>query len=199
MSVSLIIGHPRRTSFCHGIAATVAARVTASGREVAVHDLYAEQFDPILTAADADTVTAAPSPADPLLQAHRDELREADGLVVVHPNWWGKPPAVISGWIDRVFVPGVAYKLAIADGAPLPLLRLSWAVIINTGDTPLDRERTEFGDPLDQIWRRCLLPYCGVPATGIHRRLLGPVAGSTPEQRARWLTEIDDLVTTVLR
>ena len=46
---------------------------------------------------------------DELLAAHQREIREADGIIVIHPNWWGQPPAIMKGWVDRVLRVGVAY------------------------------------------------------------------------------------------
>ena len=46
----------------------------------------------------------------PPIRQHCDEIAEADGIVVVHPNWWGQPPAMLKGWIDRVLRVGVAYR-----------------------------------------------------------------------------------------
>lgn len=130
------------------------------------------------------TLTAEP---DPLLRAHRDALARADHLVVAHPNWWGMPPAIMVGWLDRVMVPGVAYRLARAEGLPTTLLRLQSLLVLNTGDTPPEREATVFGDPLDSIWRRCVGTYLG--DASVARLLAGPMAGSTDSQRASWLRE----------
>ncbi|MFG2636478.1 NAD(P)H-dependent oxidoreductase [Streptomyces sp. NPDC048362] len=58
----------------------------------------------------------------------------------VHPNWWGMPPAVLAGWVQRVLVPGVAYKLGSAEGSPEGLVRAGRALVLNTSDTPADRE-----------------------------------------------------------
>jgi NAD(P)H dehydrogenase (quinone) len=157
------------------------------------HDLYAEGFDPVLTAEEAYTsgaraeefVAAEP---DPLVRRHREQLREAGGLVAVPPNWWGQPPAILGGWLDRILVPGVAYRLD-AGGAPEPLLSLRRLLVVNTSDTPEDRERTLFGDPLDAIWRRCLAPYLGEP--DVRRLVLRVVADADQRQRTAWLDDVE--------
>jgi NAD(P)H dehydrogenase (quinone) len=59
--------------------------------------------------------------------------------------------------------------------------------VLNTGNTPAEREQAHFGDPLDRIWRRCILEYCGVPE--VRRRLFGVIATSTAEQRSGWLED----------
>ena len=69
---------------------------------------------------------------------------------------------MLAGWLDRVLVPGVAYRLKTAEGEPEGLLSMHTALILNTSDTPPDREANVLGDPLQLIWVNCVLPYCGV-------------------------------------
>lgn len=137
------------------------------------HDLVEEGFDPRLTAAEA----RGQASVDPLVLEHITDLRDSDLLAVVHPNCWGAPPAIMKGWIDRVFAPNAAYGFAKGEDqgdAPVGLLTTKVALVINTGNTPLNREREAFGDPLERMWRDCVLGYCGVGA--VIRSLFGVVA-----------------------
>jgi len=121
------------------------------GHHVASHDLYAEGFDPRLPLQENSEGGAIPA----VIRRHCEELRSADGIVIVHPNWWGQPPAILKGWIDRVFRPGVAYRFAEGDGGegiPIGLLKAKAAVVLNTSNTPDEREQRVFGDPLDALW-----------------------------------------------
>ncbi|MEV6878523.1 NAD(P)H-dependent oxidoreductase [Amycolatopsis sp. NPDC051128] len=198
-SVVVLLAHPRPGSFNHALAERVRETLTGAGFPVRFHDLYAEGFDPVLTAEEAYTSGGQAeeflaAEADPLVRRHRDELRDAGGLVAIHPNWWGKPPAILSGWLDRILVPGVAYRLDDAGGAPESLLGLRRLLVVNTSDTTEERERTLFGDPLDAIWRRCLAPYLGEPE--VRRLVLRVVADAGVQERAAWL---DDTETEVRR
>ncbi|OXM70101.1 NAD(P)H-dependent oxidoreductase [Amycolatopsis vastitatis] len=192
--VVVLLAHPRPGSFNHALADRVRDALAGAGRPVWFHDLYAEGFDPVLTAEEAYTsgtraeefLAATP---DPLVRRHRDELRDATGLVAIHPNWWGKPPAILAGWLDRILVPGVAYRLDDAGGAPESLLGLRRLLVVNTSDTTEERERTLFGDPLDAIWRRCLAPYLGEPA--VSRMVLRVVADAGEHRRAGWLDDVE--------
>ena len=192
MHILSILAHPRSNSFCHAISSRVRSTLVAAGHTVDHHDLYAERFDPCLTAQEAYTIgdtleDALARASDPVLHRHREAIRRADGLVVVHPNWWGKPPAILAGWMDRVLVPGVAYRLDTPEGLPDGLLRLTHALIINTSDTPAEREANDLGDPLESIWRACVLPFCGVQS---HARLVfRPVNGSAMADRHTWLDQ----------
>jgi len=98
-TVMLLLAHPRATSYCHAIAERIGESLLNLGHEVRSHDLYAELFDPVLTAEESHTSGGAIESVlarenDPLVALHREELRVADGLVTVHPNWWGMPPAI---------------------------------------------------------------------------------------------------------
>lgn len=191
MRVGAYLAHPRAGSFNHALFAAVTEELAAHGCEVVAHDLCAEGFPPALTAAETGTVEDAGAPADGQVAAHRREVAGLDALVFVHPNWWGMPPAVLAGWIQRVLVPGVAYKLGTADGEPAGLLRAGRALVLNTSDTPAEREAGEFGDPLERIWSACVLPYVG--AADVRRRVFRTVTDSSAAQRAAWLAEARSL------
>jgi NAD(P)H dehydrogenase (quinone) len=196
MRIVSLVAHPRPASFCHAISERARKTLAAIECEIVHHDLYAEGFDPCLTAEEAYSVgdsleQALSRAADPMLRKYRAEIASAEGLLVVHPNWWGKPPAILAGWLDRVLVPSVAYRLSSADGLPEGLLSIRRALIFNTSDTITERERTELGDPLELIWGRCVLPYCGVQ--NYERHVFRPVVGSSDDQRANWLAEAETI------
>ena len=186
MNVLVVLGHPKPGSFNHAIAEAAVATLRAGGHEVTFHDLYQERFDPVLPAAEIRAGAELP----PAIAEHCRALAACDGIVIVHPNWWGQPPAILKGWVDRVVRAGVAYRFDEGDageGVPIPLLRARAALILNTTDTPLEREHAEFGDPLESIWKNCILRYCGVGT--VVRRTYGVVVTSTPEARRRWLDD----------
>lgn len=196
MKIFSLIAHPRSDSFCHAISETARRCLQANGHTLTHHDLYTEDFDPCLKASEAYTVgdsfeDALGRSKDPLVQEHRRQISEAEGLLVVHPNWWGKPPAILAGWMDRVLVPGVAYRLETADGRPEALLNLKNAIVFNTSDTEAERERLELGDPLHSIWAHCVLPYCG--AKDVQRHVFRPVVGSADQVRKDWLNDVETI------
>jgi len=186
MKILIVLGHPNPGSLNHAIAHAVRDDMVEAGHDVVFHDLYAERFDPLLVADQIPEGGSVPA----AIQAHCDDLLSADGIVIVHPNWWGQPPAILKGWVDRVFRPGLAYRFGEGDsgeGIPIGLLRAKAAVVLNTGDTEKMREQTTFGDPLEAIWRRCVFGLCGVRS--FHRRTFAIVVASTKEQRAAWIEE----------
>jgi len=88
------------------------------------------------------------------IKKHCDEIASADGIVIVHPNWWGQPPAILKGWVDRVIRPDVAYEFMEGDsgeGAPKGLLKAKAALIYNTSNTEPQREKDVFGGMFNVI------------------------------------------------
>ncbi len=191
MKVSLILAHPNPSSFNHAIAEAARATLARNGHEVFCHDLYAESFDPLLPG--PEIARGATLPRE--IAAHCAEIAAADGIVIVHPNWWGQPPAILKGWIDRVIRPGVAYEFLEGDsgeGIPVGLLKAETAVVFNTSNTPHARELSAFGDPLETLWKSCIFDLCGVRS--FSRRMFGVIVTSTPEQRTAWLKEVQQIV-----
>lgn len=191
MRVSIILAHPDPGSFNHAIARTAAGAVEKSGHEVIVHDLYEERFDPILNTEEIPKDAEIP----PEIRRHCEEISVADGIVIIHPNWWGQPPAILKGWVDRVIRPGVAYEFLEGDGGdgiPIGLLRVRSAIVFNTSNTPMAREMEVFGDPLQALWKNCIFDLCGVKH--FERRMFETIVTSTHEQRERWLGEVRETV-----
>lgn len=191
MNVLLLLAHPTPGSFNHAIVARSEKVLTALGHRVISHDLYAEDFPPLLP---TDEVPRE-GPVSASIARHCDELATAGGVVIVHPNWWGMPPAVLKGYLDRVFRPGVAYEFVEGDGGegvPIGLLDANSAVIFNTSNTPLQRELEVFGDPLDTLWRNCVFGLCGVDH--VCRHMFETICVSTPEQRRQWLDAVEETI-----
>lgn len=191
MKVLVIVAHPHAKSFNRAIAETAARTLQGNRHEVIFHDLYEEEFGPVLPKEEI--------PQGVLLTAHVEthcaEAASAEGFVIVHPNWWGQPPAIMKGWVDRVFRPGVAYEFQEGDageGVPRGLLKAGTAIVFNTSNTPEEREIGVFGDPLETLWKNCIFGLCGVK--NFHRRMFGAIVTSTRKQRTTWLKEVEEAV-----
>jgi NAD(P)H dehydrogenase (quinone) len=193
MKISIILAHPEKKSFNHAIASAVVETLISIGHKVFFHDLYEERFDAILTTAEIPKGSSLP----PEIEMHCSEITEADGIIIIHPNWWGQPPAILKGWSDRIFRPGVAYEFVDGDkgeGVPNGLLRAKAAIVFNTSNTSIDREIQAFGDPLETIWKNCIFGLCGVD--NFYRKTFNVVVTSSDEQRKEWLSEVRQTVTT---
>ena len=186
MKVSVILAHPKEGSFNHAIAQAALDRLADNGHTVFFHDLYKEGFDPLLIS--EEIPREAPLPLG--IVQHCEEIAKADGVVVVHPNWWGQPPAILKGWVDRVIRPGIAYEFVEGDtgeGVPKGLLKAKVALVFNTSNTEAEREKAVFGDPLEAIWKHCIFGLCGVAT--FYRRMFSVVVTSSEKQLNQWLDE----------
>lgn len=191
MRISLILAHPHRGSFNHAIASTAQEELERLGHDVVLHDLCEEDFDPLITPEEFQRDAQLPK----AVEIHCREIAAAEGIVLVHPNWWGQPPAILKGWVDRVLRPGVAYRFLEGDsgeGVPEGLLVAQRALVLNTANTKPERERAVFGDPLTGLWQNCVLGFCGV--RDVRREVFTVVVTSTPAERAGWLERVRELV-----
>lgn len=191
MAYSVILAHPHPGSFNHALAYAARDVLEELGHKVVLHDLYDEAFDPLLPAGEI----SRDADLDAVLARHCREAEKAEGFVIVHPNWWGMPPAILTGWVDRVLRPGVAYAFQEGDGGegvPCGLLKAQAAVVLNTSNTAREREERVFGDPLERIWKDCIFALCGV--ADVHRRMFETIVTSSLQQRWDWLDEAAALV-----
>lgn len=191
MNVSLILAHPNQGSFNHAIARTAIDALRAAGHSVSFHDLYQERFDPVLPYEEIPRG----ADIDPLIEKHCQEIASAEGIIIVHPNWWGMPPAILKGWVDRVIRPEIAYEFLEGDGGegvPWGLLKARKALVFNTSNTIPDREEKAFGDPLQTLWKNCIFGLCGVEE--FCRKTYCVIVTSKPEERKIWLEDAEDTV-----
>ncbi len=196
MKVSVILAHPNPLSFNHAIAETTAEALDKNGHDVFYHDLYKENFDPLLPKEEIPKDVPLPT----RIETHCKEASQVDGLVIIHPNWWGMPPAILTGWVDRIMRPGIAYEFLENDsgeGVPNGLLNARKVIIFNTSNTETEREVSVFLDPLETIWKTCIFDLCGVRE--FHRRVFNIIVTSTKEQREQWLRDVRESVSAVFK
>lgn len=191
MNVSVILGHPYENSFNAAIAKAAAEALEEHGHTVIFHDLYQEGFNPVISKEEL----VSDHTENPLVIEHQQEIREADGVIIIHPNWWGQPPAILKGWVDRVLRENVAYTFPEGDnggGLPIGLLKAKAALVFNTSNTPEKRENEVFGDPLERLWRDCIFDFCGVKV--FDRRMFRVIADSSEEERKQCIFLTKEMV-----
>lgn len=194
MKISVILAHPDPQSLNHALSRSVKSALDDAGHRVTFHDLYSEDFPALAGIADL----RAPDELPTQIKQHCEELQSCEGIIIIHPNWWGQPPAILKGWVDRVCRPNIAYRFLAGDsgeGIPEGLLKNKKALILNTSDTQTDREKSAFGDPLQTLWESCIFDFCGL--TDLTRKTFSVVATSTPTQRQIWIAEAASLATTI--
>jgi NAD(P)H dehydrogenase (quinone) len=191
MNVLIIVGHPDCNSFNHAIAGVCKTRLIEKGHTVVFHDLCKERFDPIIQTCEIPKDALI----EKMIEKHCADLVNSDGIIVVHPNWWGQPPAILKGWIDRVIRPGVAYEFKEEDngeGIPIGLLKATTGIVFNTSNTSEERENNFFKDPLETIWKNCIFSLCGI--TTFYRKTFQIIVTSDEQQREQWLEEVKDVI-----
>lgn len=191
MKISVILGHPYENSYNAAIAQTVVETLKENGHSVLFHDLYQEKFNPVIPKAEL----ASDQSEDPLVLRHQQEIREADGIIIIHPNWWGQPPAILKGWIDRILREEIAYTFPEGDnggGLPIGLLKARTGLVFNTSNTPKKREEEVFGDPLERLWKDCIFDFCGVKV--FDRIMFRVIADSSENDRKEWLLKVSEMV-----
>lgn len=130
MRVLVVYCHPCEESFNASIRDHAIRTLEESGHEVTLIDLYAEGFDPVMRA-DERRGYHTPVENERPVQDHLDRLRRAEGLIFIYPTWWYGLPAMLKGWLDRVWVPHAVFRMP-EPGKPirgnLPNIRLIGAI-----------------------------------------------------------------------
>ena len=111
MRVLVIQAHPVEESFSTAILATTLGALAAGGHDVRSHRLYGEGFRAAMSTAERHAYHSEQPVLDPLVAAHVADLQWAEALVFVYPTWWAGLPAILKGWLERVLVPGVAFRM----------------------------------------------------------------------------------------
>ncbi|EHS50340.1 NAD(P)H dehydrogenase (quinone) [Rhizobium sp. PDO1-076] len=157
----VVLAHPLSDSFASSLARTVRDTLETRGHVVDLLDLYGEDFDPRLTAAErASYMTGSydASAVAPIVA----RLQAADGIVLVFPQWWFNLPAIMKGFIDRIFVPGVAFDHDADGGRLVPRLtniRTFW--VVTTTGSPWWIVMLYMGNPVKRILKRGVAAFCG--------------------------------------
>ena len=158
MNVLVVYSHPNPESFNHAILEAVLKGLSGAGHENDVFDLYDMDFDPCLKVDDFVKVHLGSNSEDVLL--HQARVSNADVLVFIHPNWWGGMPAILKGWIDRVFSMGFAYKADEETSEMIGLLNIQKALVLTTCGSP--EIYSLCIDAYKEIWDQKILQFCGI-------------------------------------
>ncbi|MDQ1909957.1 NAD(P)H-dependent oxidoreductase [Paenibacillus sp. GD4] len=182
-NILIIMGHPDSQSYCAALSAAYKAGAAGSQADVREIDLSLIRFDPNLKYGYRQRTELEED-----LKEAQQLIRWADHLVFIYPTWWGSMPAVLKGFIDRVFLPGFAFKYR--EHSPLwdKLLSGKSAHLIVTMDTPPWYNRWIYRHAGHQVMKRNILHFCGIKPVRITE--IGPVRPSSEELRTKWLDKV---------
>jgi NAD(P)H dehydrogenase (quinone) len=190
VKVLLVYAHPLEESLAAAARDRAVANLREAGHEVDLLDLHAEGFDAVLTAEEAASWDDQAQMGD-VLASHAARLRAVDALVFVYPTWWSGPPAILKGWIDRVFRPGVAFSLKPGSNRVRGLLRNVRHIVVLTTHGSSKWVNSLEGEAGKRIFTRSLRlvchPLCRVRWVGLY-----DVDRSRPEDRDRWLDRVEE-------
>lgn len=181
--ILIINGHPNSASFNFAIAESYKNGAIASGAQVETINIAELQFNPNLEFGYQKRTELEPD----LLESW-EKIQSADHLVWVHPVWWGGLPAITKGFIDRLFLPGMAYQYRENSVWWDKLLKGKSAHIITTLDQPGWYYRFFYGRPSVNQLKKCTLEFCGIKPVKVS--YIGIVKTADEVQREKWLQKI---------
>jgi len=156
----IVLAHPLGDSYCAALVGVVRDTLIGRGHEVDLIDLYADDFDPRLSAAERATYFESDYEIAPV-EDYARRLRAATRLVFVFPQWWGNCPAILKGFFDRVFVPGVAYDLGPRPGEFIPrLTHMEKLWVVMTAGSSWWITRLYLRDPVRRQMRGAIAAFC---------------------------------------
>ncbi|MCM3694796.1 NAD(P)H-dependent oxidoreductase [Microbacterium oleivorans] len=186
MSTLIVSAHPDPTSFTHRVVERLRAALPPG--EVEVADLAAEDFDPRFTLADRHSyLVAGDYPAD--VAAEMARIDRADHLVLVFPVFWWSMPALLKGWIDRVFANGWAFGVGEGGGIRPGLGRLTAHLIPIAGSDAALYERRGYDRSFETQIGTGILDYCGV-GRGLTEFLYDADAGAAADDLDRVVVRV---------
>ena len=191
--------HPLANSLCKHLAARVLRGLADSGLEIEHLDLYESGFTAPLTAAEREGYHAGTFDAS-ALSREIATLRRAEILILVFPTWWFGMPALLKGWFDRVWAPGVAFNQPDKVGGRITpkLDGLRQCLVITTLGSPWWVDRLVVRRPLRRILKRVLIGACA-PAARFEMLSVYSAEALDQQRLGRFLGKIDTAVKNIIR
>jgi NAD(P)H dehydrogenase (quinone) len=189
MRALLVVAHPLDDSFTKAAARRVARTLERRGIEVDLLDLYAERFDPCLTAAERRSYFTPPYDSS-AVRSYVERLEHAEKLVLVFPQWWFGVPAILKGFFDRVLAPGAAFDLPPGGGMPIPRLsRIDTIAVVTSTGAPWWIAKLYMGDPVRRQILRGIKPFLN-PRARFHMLSLHDMDHMTDARAAAFLDRV---------
>lgn len=184
--IVIINGHPNKESFNFALAEAYKKGAEQSNAAISTITIAELNFNPNLAFGYQKRMEIEPD-----LQAAWQKIKEADHLVWVHPVWWGGLPAITKGFIDRVFLPGLAFRYRENSVWWDKLLKGKTAHIITTLDQPGWYYRLVYGRPSVNQLKKTVLEFCGVKPVRVS--YVGIIKTSEKAQREKWLQQVFEM------
>ena len=189
MQVLVIYCHPVAESFAAAAHGIVLQTLAARGHEVVNVDLYAEKFDPVMSRQERLDYQNTERNIRPV-RKYDEQLATAEAIVLVYPAWWYGMPAMLKGYFDRVWLPGVAFDVT-PDGRVLTerLQRIRRIIVVTTYGGPWWMVRIALGDPARKVVSRAIRALCA-RGCRVEWYIHYNMDRATPRQLSRFLDRV---------
>lgn len=188
MNTLLVYAHPSAQSFNAALVKVIQDEIVKKGDPIKVKDLYAMNWNPVLSQKDFEGYHSGNLPED--INQEQADVAWSDLVIMVSPIWWYSVPAILKGYIDRVFSLGFAYKYT--STGPLGLLKGKKGLFITTSGT--NQQDAEYGEMMNSLDKSLLgvFGFSGFAEKRLHN--LFAVPSVSGEERWQMLTEVRDLI-----
>ena len=195
MRVLVIFAHPLGDSYAATLRDTVVAALEAGGHTVDLCNLYQEDFDPILSAQEWRDYENT-SENTRAVSRHVERLRHAEGIIFVFPSWWYGMPAILKGYFDRVWLPGVAFEFGPQAIRPLLMSIRMFGVVTTTG-APEWFTRIYMGNPSRKVLMRGLARLVVAPRAERFWLALYGMENATDAKRTAFIEQVRKRISNV--
>lgn len=191
MNVLVVLANPKEKCFTRDICALYCEEIAARGHEIVLRDLYAMNFNPVASA--ADITGNLRGQVAPDVQVEQDHIRRADVITLIHPIWWIDRPAILKGYIDRVFALGFAYGYAGNTEQGAAMRGKRGVIITSAGSTQQDFDSSGKMQAILTAQDKFTMEFCDLTMLGhLH---FGPVGRrSTAADIDRYRQTVRDFV-----
>ncbi|WP_255498792.1 NAD(P)H-dependent oxidoreductase [Dysgonomonas sp. ZJ709] len=183
MNILIINGHPDKESFNHALQQAYKEGALSFGHKIKEITMSDMDFSPNLQQGYRKRTNLEPD----LLDAW-EKIKWAEHMVWIYPTWWGGMPAIMKGFIDRLFLPGLTYEYQEKSSIPKKLLKGKTSEIITTMDAPIWYYKYIMGNTGVKMLKIGILAFCGVKNKRV--TYLSIVKSSTENQRNKWLSKV---------
>jgi putative NADPH-quinone reductase len=160
MQIQVVCCHPLTDSYDHALFRTVVGTLKQNGHSVVATDLYREGFQPAMTEEERRTYMTNDYDAS-AVASHAETLKRVDGLILCYPHWWFSMPAMLKGWLDRVWGPGIAFTYDPEDGHLRPNLHnIKLFGVVTSYGSSWWVVRVLAGDAGRKVLMRAMKPQC---------------------------------------
>ncbi len=189
MKALVVFTHPNPKSFNKAILDTVTSELQKKNAEVRVKDLYAMNFNPVLSGSDFQQLIAGQVPQD--IATEQADITWADTIIFIYPIWWWGQPALLKGWIDRVFSHGFAYQQN--EQGVVGLLKNKKSLVITTsGSDEATWDQTAAAQAIKRVIITGTLNFSGISDVTYKNLFSVPVVSDADRQGM--LAEVQKLI-----